>query len=115
MREGTRADLDAIVADQTVLLVVVKDIDTIIGMATLYLMPQMGKRSGYVEDVVVDDTYRGQGLGVKLMESIISYAREMKLDSVHLTSRPSRVAANKLYVKLGFEKRDTNAYRLNLK
>ncbi|MGH9297111.1 MAG: GNAT family N-acetyltransferase, partial [Acidimicrobiales bacterium] len=31
--------------------------------------------------------------------------------NVDLTSRPSREAANKLYLKLGFEPRETNVYR----
>jgi ribosomal protein S18 acetylase RimI-like enzyme len=39
----------------------------------------------------------------------IAKARGAK--TVDLTSRPSRVAANKLYQKLGFVLRDTNVYR----
>lgn len=113
-RGGTLSELKKIVADPTAVLMAVKDGARIIGIASLYLMTQMGKSSGYVEDVVVDEAYRGQGLGVKLMDALIAEARKKKLDSVHLTSRPSRVAANKLYQKLGFEQRETNVYRLKL-
>lgn len=113
-RSGTFADLTAMVADPTTVLVAIKDGTTIVGVATLYLMRQMGKRSGYVEDVVVDESYRGQGLGGKLMEVLIAEARKNKLDAIHLTSRPAREAANRLYQKLGFEHRDTNTYQLKL-
>lgn len=113
-RQGTLADLEAIVNDPTAILMVIEDGGKFIGMGTLYLMPKIGKRSGCIEDVVVDETYRGKGLGAKLMEAIIEQAREAKLGSIHLTSRPAREAANKLYQKLGFEQRDTNAYRLKL-
>lgn len=111
-RGGTLRELKKIVADPTAILMAVKDGTKIIGVATLYVMTQMGKISGYVEDVVVDEAYRGQGLGVKLMDALILEARKKKLGSIHLTSRPARVAANKLYQKLGFEQRETNVYRL---
>lgn len=113
-RKGTRRDLKEIMKDPTIILMAVKDGKKIIGVATLYLMTQMGKRSGYVEDVVVDEVYRGQGLGVKIMQALIAEARKKKVASIHLTSRPARVAANKLYQKLGFEERETNVYRLKL-
>ncbi|MFZ2555359.1 MAG: GNAT family N-acetyltransferase [Minisyncoccia bacterium] len=111
---GTLGELKRIVADPTAVLLTLKDGTRIIGVATLYLMTQMGKSSGYVEDVVVDEAYRGQGLGAKLMNALIAEARKKKLGSIHLTSRPARVAANKLYQKLGFEQRETNVYRLKL-
>ena len=114
-RQGTLADLQEIVADPTAQMFVIRDQEKIIGMATLYSLTQLGKRSGYVEDVVVDSAYRGQGLGAQIMEALIAHARDAGMDALHLTSRPAREAANKLYQKLGFEQRETNAYRLKLK
>jgi hypothetical protein len=41
-------------------------------------------------------------------------AKDNKVQAAELTSQPAREAANAMYQKLGFEKRDTNVYRLNL-
>jgi len=91
---------------------VAKDDGKIVGMATLYVMPKVGKRVGCVEDVVVGKEYRGQGLGEKLMRSIIAEARKKKVGSLFLTSASDRAAANVLYKKLGFEIVETNPYKL---
>ena len=64
-----------------------------------------------IEDVVVDETHRGKGLGRKLMEQTIAVLRKRHVDSVELTSRPSRVAANALYRSLGFTLHKTNVYK----
>ena len=55
--------------------------------------------------------YRGQGLGRRLMEHVIGYAKtELHDVAIQLTSRPHRVAANELYQQMGFQKKDTNVY-----
>lgn len=113
-RKGSLRDLKAMSGNRAIVLLAIRDKKKIIGVATLYELHQMGKKSGYVEDVVVDEAYRGQGLGMLLMRALIVAAKKKKLSHLNLTSRPSRVAANKLYQKLGFEKRDTNVYRLKL-
>ena len=60
--------------------------------------------------------YRGRHLGRRLLEAVIGYARtELRDIDLHLTSRPQRVAANQLYQSLGFERRETNCYRLVLR
>jgi ribosomal protein S18 acetylase RimI-like enzyme len=40
----------------------------------------------------------------------LEIAREKGASGVSLTSNPKREAANRLYQKMGFKKRDTNAY-----
>ena len=69
----------------------------------------------WIEDVVVDESYRGKGIGKDLMKCAIDFARSKGARSVDLTSRPDRVAANKLYQDLGFVLRETNVYRYSLK
>ena len=65
---------------------------------------------------MVAQTHRGQGLGRKLLEAIIDFAgNELGDVDLHLTSRPQRVAANALYQSLGFERRETNFYRLKIR
>jgi ribosomal protein S18 acetylase RimI-like enzyme len=77
--------------------------------AVVYIIPTGTKF--WIEDVVVDEAYRGKGIGKELMKSAIEYARFKGARSVDLTSRPDRVAANKLYQDLGFVLRETNVYR----
>src|SRR3989344_7253890 len=96
-------ELRSITEDNDVALVVALDSGKIVGMATLYIITKFSKRNGHVEDVVVDGEYRGQGLGEKIMQALINLARSEQVKTLHLTSRPERVAGNKLYQKLGFE------------
>jgi len=69
----------------------------------------------WIEDVVVDESQRGKGIGQELTIFAVIFAGSLNAESVELTSRPSRIAANKLYQKLGFIKRETNVYRFDLK
>lgn len=88
----------------------------IVGCATLCVYDSPTGKKASVEDVVVSSECRGQGLGRLLMEHLIDYARRELGDvDLHLTSRPHRVKANELYQRLGFEKRDTNAYVMRLR
>ena len=90
--------------------------DHIAGCATLCVYDSPTGQKASLEDVVVSSKYRGQGLGELLVQHVISFARrELENVDIHLTSRPHRVAANKLYQKLGFEKRETNAYEMRVR
>lgn len=113
-RQGSKEEVDAILADPSIVLIVAKDGERIIGMGTLYMVPKVGRLSSYIEEVVVDETYRGQGLGEKIVLELIQNARSRGAHSITLTSRPEREAAHKLYMKLGFKKRDTTVFRLPL-
>ena len=64
-----------------------------------------------IDDVVVDGKHRGTGIGRALLEHALGKAKELGAVTVDLTSRPYREAANALYLKMGFELRDTNVYR----
>lgn len=88
--------------------------NALIGMGTLIPVRKLFSFCGSVEDVVVDEGYRGQGLGRKIMKEIIKEARDLEMKFLDLTSGFHRQAANKLYQSLGFELRETNPYRLYL-
>ena len=79
---------------------------------TIYRVPT-GIRS-IIEDVIVDLSARGQGVGEALMQKAIEIAKEKGAANITLTSNPIRMAANSLYLKMGFKKRDTNAYIFKL-
>ena len=66
----------------------------------------------WIEDVVVNDKARGKGVATALIWHALNLARENGAEKVDLSSRPWREAANNLYLKFGFEKRETNMYRL---
>ena len=68
----------------------------------------------WIEDVVVDDSARGHGVGDALNRFALDLAREKGAKTVDLTSRPSREAANRLYQRIGFQPRETNVYRFDL-
>ena len=112
--KGKARDLKTMLADPNTVLVAARDNKHIIGIGTLYSIQKLGMRVGYVEDIVVKQEYRGAGLGRKILEKLIAVGRKKRLDSIRLSSKPSRIAANKLYQRLGFKKRDTNAYKLEL-
>ena len=94
-------------------LFVMRHEGVIIGMLTLCIYHCPTARKVWVEDVVVDNAYRGQGLGKELMAYAIDYVeKNLAPCSLMLTSRPTRVAANALYRKIGFEPRETNVYKM---
>ena len=88
--------------------------ERMLGCATLCVCTTPEMIIGFVEAVVVAADCRGQHLGRNLMEKIIDDARWYGVQEVHLTSRPQRVAANGLYQALGFERKETNVYRLKV-
>ncbi len=68
----------------------------------------------WIEDVIVDADYRGQGIGEALSLAAIHAAEGMGAHSLSLTSRPARKSANRLYQRLGFVRWETNLYRYPL-
>ncbi|MDQ1723034.1 MAG: hypothetical protein QOG52_62 [Frankiaceae bacterium] len=86
----------------------------IVGVSTLAMFPIPTGRRAWVEDVIVDESVRGQGVGEALTQAMINAARSWGCKTIELTSRPSREAANRLYQRLGFTLRETNVYRFEL-
>ena len=108
-------DLAALVRDSSsTLMIARKDSGEIVGALTLtvYRVPT-GIRS-IIEDVIVDNSARGQGIGEALMKRAIEVAREKGASNISLTSNPMRESANRLYLRMGFKKRETNAYQIKL-
>ena len=87
----------------------------IVGCASLCVSHSPTGRKGRIEDVVVSSACRGQGLGRRLMQHLVDFARaELSPIVLNLTSKPEREAANRLYRALGFLPYDTNVYKLPL-
>jgi ribosomal protein S18 acetylase RimI-like enzyme len=110
----TLEQLRQIVSDPDTALLLAHDGETVIGMLTLATFRTPTGTRSWIEDVVVDDAARGNGAASALVEAALSRAAEAGARTVDLTSRPEREAANRLYVRLGFEQRTTNVYRREL-
>ena len=110
----TQTDLMLVLKDSNCHLYVILDGERIIGCATLCVFHSPTGTKASIEDVVVSSAYRGQHLGKQLMEYVLEQAKEYAPIELHLTSNPKRVAANKLYQSLGFQKKETNCYQMSI-
>lgn len=111
----SRDELVAMVGSDAVRLLVARDdAGVIVGTLTLAIVPIPTGLRASIEDVVVDEAARGNGVGEALTEKALSLAHAAGARTVDLTSRPSRAAANRLYERLGFVARETNVYRHSL-
>jgi ribosomal protein S18 acetylase RimI-like enzyme len=110
----TQEQLQKIVSSDSTFLLLAKLDGRIVGSLTLALFQIPTGLRAWIEDVVVDVSVRGAGVGEALNAFAIDESRKRGATTVDLTSRPSREAANRLYQRLGFVQRDTNVYRFTL-
>ncbi len=99
--------------DATTLFIARVD-DRVVGSLTLAVFPIPTGVRAWIEDVVVDESARGHGVGEALNRAALERAKSLGAITVDLTSRPTREAANRLYKRLGFVERETNVYRYEL-
>ncbi|WP_336702738.1 GNAT family N-acetyltransferase [Chryseobacterium indologenes] len=105
--------LDAILkSSNTHLFFIFNEENTAVGMITLVIYNTCLGKKAWVEDVVIDNIYQGQGFGRMIMEFVIEFAKIEKVNILMLTSNSSRIAANSLYQKIGFKKKETNFYQI---
>ena len=98
--------------DPNVHVYVIRDCGHIVATATLCVKHTLEFTVGDVESVVVSSRCRGLGYGKELMRALIEAAKELGVHHLSLTSHPGRVAANGLYRGLGFERYETNCYKM---
>jgi ribosomal protein S18 acetylase RimI-like enzyme len=110
----TDDEVAEIVSSAATVLLAARDADgggRIVGLLTLVLFRIPTGVRAWIEDVVVDESSRGRGVGEALGREAVRRAVAAGSRTVDLTSRPSREAANRLYRRLGFVERETNVYR----
>ena len=112
----TLPELEAILAAGATELFAARDEVTgrIVGALALVVFATPTGTHAWIEDVVVDAVWRGQGIGESLTHAALERARVRGAHAVDLTSRPAREAANRLYLRMGFVLRTTNLYRFTL-
>ena len=110
-RPITSAELAEIVDGEHTVLFAARSGAEVVGLLTLVVFRIPTAVRAWIEDVVVDESARGSGVGEALSRAALAEAERRGARTVELTSRPSREAANRLYQRIGFARRDTNVYR----
>lgn len=112
----TMERLQRVIDDPATTLLVARDDGLqIVGTAAVLVYATPAFVKSRIEDVVVDESVRGRGVGEALVRRCIEVARDAGAEIVELQSARWREVANKLYPKIGFQLRESNLYRLNLK
>lgn len=110
----TLETLTKIVANSATYLYVARMAGEMVGSLSLVTFEIPTGIRAWIEDVVVDQAWRGNGIASALVLHAVDQAKQVGALSIDLTSRPSRVEANRLYQRLGFVARETNVYRYSL-
>jgi GNAT superfamily N-acetyltransferase len=106
--------LRAIIADPAVTLLLARDGEQIVGTTTVIVYTTPFWIKARLDEVVVDESARGKGVGAALVKASLELAREKGVEVVELQSGVQRQEANRLYPRMGFKLRQTNVYRIVL-
>ncbi len=110
----TRAQIKEMVDSPAVIVLMARDEGKLVGSLSLVVFRIPTGVRAWIEDVVVDQSQRGKGIGEALTRAALDRAKAEGAKTVDLTSRPSREAANRLYQRVGFQLRQTNLYRYEI-
>lgn len=101
--------------DRLCLFVTEDENGTIVGMLSLCICPTLAKDKLWIEDVIVDESCRGKGIGRNLVKEAIAHAKTLAPGNrLYLTSNPKRKAARELYASEGFEQYETGVFCIQL-
>lgn len=98
--------------DANVHVYVIRVVGHIVATGTLCIKHTLEFTIADIESVVVSSFHRGRGYGKELVMAMVEAAKSLNVHHIQLTSNPRRVAANLLYQDLGFERYETNCYKL---
>ncbi len=81
----------------------VYDADVLIGTCGLWFQTRhYAGRSLEIDHVIIDESYRGKGVGKKLMEFVYNYARSKSCNWVELNTYVHNFPSHKFYYNQGF-------------
>ena len=108
--------LRRLIADPAVTLLIAVDGDTIFGTTTVIVYTTPFWIKARLDEVVVDDSARGKGVGEALVKAALEIGRERGAQVAELQSGrgPNREAAHRLYERLGFRIRESDVFRIVL-
>lgn len=106
-----------LIADPDVTLLVARDGDEIVGTTTVVVYTTPFWIKARLDEVVVDRSARGRGVGEALVKAALEIGRKNGAQVAELQSGrgPNRDAAHRLYFRLGFKLRDSDLMRIELK
>ena len=110
----TMERIQALLADPTVTLLLAKDGEEVVGTTTVIVYTTPFWIKARLDEVVVDEAARGKGVGAARVSAALDVAREKGAQVAELQSGVQRDAANRLYPRMGFQRRETNVYRIVL-
>src|SRR3989440_2018366 len=110
------ARLERLLADPDVTLLVAKDGDEVVGTTTVIVYTTPFWIKARLDEVVVDASARGKGVGEALVKAALEVGREHGAQVAELQSGrgPNRAAAHRLYERMGFHIRETDVFRIVL-
>ncbi len=84
------------------------------GMAVIHVIPALaeGGRQIYIDDLIVAENARGQGVGTRIMKAIVDVGAAVDATLIFLHARPENAEARKLYDSAGFKATDEVVYLL---
>ena len=89
--------------DPNSITIVMSKENIVIGVATLHIIKKLTRILGLIEDVAVNENYRGLGIGKKLVKELIIIGNEKNCDKIVLSSSEKN---SKFYEKIGFQKNE---------
>ena len=110
------ARVERLIADPAVTLLVALDGDEVIGTTTVIVYTTPFWIKARLDEVVVDASARGKGVGEALVKAALEAGRARGAQVAELQSGrgPNRDAAHRLYERLGFKIRDSDVMRIVL-
>jgi ribosomal-protein-alanine N-acetyltransferase len=90
-------------SDPNSITIVISEEKIIVGVATLHIIKKLTRILGLIEDVAVNEDYRGLGIGKKLVKELIKIGNEKNCDKIVLSSSEKN---SKFYEKIGFQKNE---------
>jgi GNAT superfamily N-acetyltransferase len=108
--------LRRLVADPAVTLLIAWDDGQIVGTTTVIVYTTPFWIKARLDEVVVDVSARGKGVGEALVRASLEVGRRAGAQVVELQSGkgPARAAAHRLYERIGFKIRDTDVFRITV-
>jgi len=82
------------------------DGDRVVSTLNIIIIPNLtrgGRSNAFIENVITDEEYRRKGIGKKLIEMAVQYARDKNCHKVVLLSSMKRKEAHIFYESCGFD------------
>ncbi|MCR1810831.1 GNAT family N-acetyltransferase [Sulfurospirillum sp. hDNRA2] len=109
--------LESILRDASIgVILVAENEKSIIAMVSLLwsISTALGAKVAWLEDMVVDNAFRSEGIGSVLIHEAIAYARSVGCRRITLLTDGDNIPARRFYEKYGFQASSMQPFRLLL-